>query len=203
MAMSIKTRALEKADKAEAVELVARAMLDNPIHIEAFGADAGGREAALQTLFTAVLGHQLSCGLVLGLFRGGKLAGIAGMMPPGRCPSALTGKLTAISALVLGSGLADSRRVHAWLDDWAKTDSAVEHWHLGPVAVDPPLQRRGLGSILLRDCCEHIDGLGMAAYLENDKRENLPFFERFAFAVEERHEVLGVPTWFMLRPARD
>lgn len=202
MAISINSGVLEKADKTGAVRLVARAMLDNPIHVKAFGGDAARREAALQTMFTAVLGHQLSRGLVLGVFRGGRLAGIAGMMPPGRCPSALTGKLTAVSTLVLGSGLAHSRLVHAWLDDWAKTDSAVEHWHLGPVAVDPPLQRRGLGSRLLRACCEHIDGQKTAAYLENDKQENLPFFERFGFAVEARHEVLGVPTWFMLRPWR-
>ena len=201
--MSIKTRALEHGDMAEAVDLVARAMLDNPIHVTAFGRDAARREAALHAMFTAVLGHQLSRGIVLGLFRGGKLAGVAGMLPPGRCPSALTGKLTAVSTLLLGSGLAQSRRVQAWLEDWAKTDSAVEHWHFGPIAIDSQLQRTGLGSILLRDCCEQMDGEGMAAYLENDKEENLPFFERFAFAVETRHEVLGVPTWFMLRPGQE
>jgi len=203
MSMSIKTRALEHGDKAEAVELVARAMLDNPIHVRAFGSDAARRETVLHSMFAAVLGHQLSRGMVLGLSRGGKLAGVAGMLPPGRCPSALTGKLTAVSTLALGSSLAQSRRVHAWLEDWAKTDSAVEHWHFGPIAIDSRLQRRGLGSILLRDCCEHMDGQGMAAYLENDKEENLPFFERFAFAVETRHEVLGVPTWFMLRPGQE
>jgi hypothetical protein len=47
-----------------------------------------------------------------------------------------------------------------------------------------------------------MDAVGEAAYLETDKPENVRFYERFGFEVVGEEEVLGVPNWFMIRPAR-
>jgi GNAT superfamily N-acetyltransferase len=178
-------------------------MRDNPLHLRAFDADADHRERFLASMFGAVVRQQLSRGSVLGAFHDGELVGVGGMMPPGQCPATLSGKVAALSALVLGSGLGNSRRVLQWLSDWAATDAVIEHWHLGPMAVEPRLQGQGIGSALLREFCRRVDTGGSAAYLENDRAENLPLLERFGFRVEDEHEVLGVPNWFMLRAAKE
>jgi len=199
MDLSIQIRTLTSGEESRAVHLLARGMRDSPLHLRAFDADAEHRERFLALIFGAVVRQQLSRGSVLGAFHDRELVGVGGMMPPGQCPARLSGKVAALSALVLGSGLGNSRRVLQWLSDWAATDAAVEHWHLGPMAVEPRLQGRGIGSTLLSECCRRVDADGGAAYLENDKAENLPLFARFGFQVEEEHEVLGVRNWFMLR----
>lgn len=38
-------------------------------------------------------------------------------------------------------------------------------------------------------------------YLETDKAVNVTLYERFSFVVIGQEEVLGVPNWFMRRPA--
>ena len=203
MELSIEIRTLTSEQEPGAVHVLARGMRDNPLHLRAFDADAEHRERFLKSMFGALVRQQLSRGSVLGAFHEGELVGVGGMMPPGQCPATLSGKVAALSALVLGSGLGNSGRVLQWLSDWAATDAAVEHWHLGPMVVEPRLRGQGIGSALLRECCRRIDADGSAAYLENDRAENLPLLERFGFQVEDEHEVLGVPTWFMLRAAKE
>ena len=201
MAAAIRITQLGRDHRDAAAELLARGMLDNPNHVGAFGADPGQRRSALDGMFRLVLGHQLEEGRVLGAFRGARLAGVCGMMPPGRCPSALGTRFAALSTLVLGGGLRHSRSVLEWLEDWAATDPEVEHWHLGPATVDPELRGKGIGTAMLRACCEMLDAEGAAGYLENDRQENLPLLERFGFEVIAEHPVLGRPNWFMLRAA--
>jgi GNAT superfamily N-acetyltransferase len=202
MDLSIEIRALHPGEEDGAARILARGMRDNPVHVQALGADADHRTRLLESIFGAIVRQQVSRGVVLGAFRQAELVGVAGMMPPGQCPSALSGKVTALAALALGSGLGNSRRVLQWLNDWADTDAPVEHWHLGPMAVEPRLQGQGIGSALLRESCRRIDADGRAAYLENDTAGNLPLLERFGFEVREEHDVLGTPHWFMLRAPR-
>jgi ribosomal protein S18 acetylase RimI-like enzyme len=88
-----------------------------------------------------------------------------------------------------------------WLGTWSKHDLDERHWHLGPIAVDAPLQGRGIGSNLMRAFCARMDASGEVAYLETDKEINVRFYERFGFEVVGEQEVIGVPNWFMLRRA--
>jgi ribosomal protein S18 acetylase RimI-like enzyme len=203
MSPSIRIRQLGQEEREAAAELLARGMSDNPNHVHAFGADEAQRRASLAGMFRMVLGHQLEEGRVLGAFWGAQLAGVCGMMPPGRCPSTLGSRFAALSALLLGNGLLHSRSVLEWLEDWTATDPDVEHWHLGPAAVEPALQGRGIGNALLRACCEILDTEGVAGYLENDRPENLAWLGRFGFEVIHEHAVLGAPNWFMLRAPPD
>ena len=69
------------------------------------------------------------------------------------------------------------------------------------MGVEPHLPGRGIGSAMLRTFCERMDLAGSLAYLETDKRDNLPFYERFGFRVTEEDSVLGVRNWFMERDA--
>lgn len=84
---------------------------------------------------------------------------------------------------------------------WASHDPQKPHWHLGPLAVLPERQGQGIGSILLRHFCEHVDRLGTAGYLETGTSENVRLYERFGFSIIDEAPVFDVTTWFMWRPA--
>lgn len=62
-------------------------------------------------------------------------------------------------------------RLARLMSAWAKQDPTRPHSHLGPVAVDPDLQGRGIGSRLLADYCLRLDRTRMLSYLETDKHE--------------------------------
>ncbi len=90
-------------------------------------------------------------------------------------------------------------KVLKWMPAWAKLDPKQPHWHFGPFGVLPERQGQGIGSQLLTYFCEHVDRLGMAAYLETDKPENVRLYQRFNFEITSEAPVLGVPNWFMWR----
>ncbi len=94
-------------------------------------------------------------------------------------------------------------KVLKWMPAWAKLDPKQPHWHFGPFGVLPERQGQGIGSQLLTYFCEHVDRLGMAAYLETDKPENVRLYQRFNFDVTSEASVLGVPNWFMWRSPGD
>ena len=87
-----------------------------------------------------------------------------------------------------------------WVSAWSKRDPSRPHVHVGPIGVTPELQGRGIGSQMLSLCCEELDLVGTAGYLETDKPENVRLYERFGFEVQDRGELLGVRNWFMWRP---
>ncbi len=93
-------------------------------------------------------------------------------------------------------------KVFKWIPAWAKLDPKQPHWHFGPFGVLPERQGQGIGSQLLTYFCEHVDRLGMAAYLETDKPENVRLYQRFNFEVTSEAPTLGVPNWFMWRSPR-
>ncbi|MHC4792501.1 MAG: GNAT family N-acetyltransferase [Planctomycetota bacterium] len=93
-------------------------------------------------------------------------------------------------------------KVLKWIPTWAKLDPKKPHWHFGPFGVLPERQGQGIGSQLLTYFCEQVDQLGMAAYLETDKPENVRLYQRFGFEVTSEAPVLGMPNWFMWRSPR-
>lgn len=86
---------------------------------------------------------------------------------------------------------------------WAENDPKKPHWHLGPVGVLPEMQRQGIGSQMLKRACEFIDQKLSAAYLEADRSENLPLYERFGFSTIGEADIFGVQNWFMWRSERE
>ena len=80
---------------------------------------------------------------------------------------------------------------------------AEPHWYLNTLAVDPDAQRGGVGSALIGPGLERADADGVGAYLETQRRANIPFYRRFGF--EETEEIKlpdSPPLWLMWRPAR-
>jgi GNAT superfamily N-acetyltransferase len=198
---SIEVRDLRPEEIPEAVGVLARGMRDNPLHVAAYGSDPARRlrsHGRLMTGLFRVFGAQQPIVAVAG----GVLVGVAGMTPPGRCQPTFVQRLRLLPDLA-GLGLRVFLRVSSWLDSWSKHDPKEPHVHLGPVSVDAHLQGHGIGTLLMEEHCRRLDAHGHVGYLETDKPENVSFYERAGYVVIEEAKVIGVPNWFMRRPARE
>jgi GNAT superfamily N-acetyltransferase len=195
--MDTEVRPLTSDDTTAAVGVLARGMRDNPNHVAVWGDDPEFRVQAL----TGFMGVTLPLAAqAVGAVRGGELVGVCGIAPPGQCIGdvfrALGGEVPSFS-----EDAGEQARIAEWLTAWATRDPGEPHWHLGPLAADLPLQRQGIGTVLMERFCSIVDAAGDAAYLETDKPENVGFYERFDFETVGEVDVVGVHNWFMRRPA--
>jgi GNAT superfamily N-acetyltransferase len=195
-------RELRRAELPVGANLLARGMCDNPIIIRVFRISGTERRVlTLERLFVPVLCGLYHRGLVCGAFCDGSLVGVCGMVPPGNCRPKLVEVLSMLPSLLAGNRVDTILRIKRSAGEWAHRDLAEPHWHLGPVAVEPRLQGQGIGTALLTACCSRLNEHSIVSYLETDKYKNVHFYRKFAFDVIAEAEVLGVPTWFMSRPA--
>ncbi len=75
------------------------------------------------------------------------------------------------------------------------------HYYLQILGVDPPFQRKGIGSALLKPVLDICTKKGIPAYLETSIEQNLPFFEKHGFRVEKTIKLPanGPTFWLMWR----
>lgn len=197
-------RELTRDELKGAARLLGCSMCDNPANVQAFGIhDTERRCRALTRFFAQVLSGLYHRGLIWGAFCGNRLVGVCGMARPGFCQPTLLEKLKLAPSVVFGNPIGASLRVLRWTALWASRDPVESHWHLGPVAVDYHVRGQGVGGAMLSEFCAHMDDCGTLAYLETDKAENVPFYQRFGFAVVAEAKVLGVSNWFMSRPVEN
>lgn len=203
-------RALAEPQAADAAALLGRGMRDNPTHVSAFGTDPRRREQTLTRMFTPFLRQQVRTGRVLGAFSAldspsspsahPALIGVAALSAPGHCQPDVTRQLLALPAFFHLNGVKAARQMRAWVNVWARHDASMpEHWHLGPLAVDPRHQGQGIGSALVQQLCDHLDQQQALGYLETDKPENVTLYQRFGFTTRATETVIGTSHWFMSR----
>jgi GNAT superfamily N-acetyltransferase len=188
---------LPRAATTEAVAVLANGMRDNPIHVAAYGPDAGRRERCHGRLMRALL-RSPQAPAMLGAWQGDRLVGCAGVAHGGDCrpgPAAIASMLPALVAL----GPATALRVRTWTSAWRAADPDEPHAHIGPVAVARDVQGTGIGTLLLAELCRRLDTEGHTAYLETDRPENVRFYKRAGFTTVAEALVLGVPCWYMRR----
>ncbi len=191
--------ALGAGDAGQVVGVLSRGMRDNPVHVAAFGDDPQRRKKSLHHLFGTAFGVMgLHKHMLAARSEDGTIVGVVGMMPPGECLPSPAEQLRMLPGM-LRNGPRAAYRTMRWMGAWKKHHPEKQHWHLGPIAVDVGLQRRGVGSLLMEVFSAQVDASGVEAYLETVKPGNVRFYERFGFEVVGEQEVLGVPNWFMLR----
>ncbi|HLS03923.1 MAG TPA: GNAT family N-acetyltransferase [Actinomycetales bacterium] len=193
-ASGIEIREVPRSDLVAAIELVARAMAPNPLHIAVFGKHETRRIRALRSLFSVLLadGRQ-----VLGAYRVDELVGVIACADSPRC--LLTWRTWhRYLPVVFRSGWR-APLLGRWLASWARRDPSAAHSHLGPLAVDARLQRQGIGAALMRHYLAHFVSTGQITYLETDSATNVRFYERFGFRTATRTRLLGVTNWFMVQ----
>jgi len=201
--MALTVRELGADELAAVVALLTRGMRDNPLHVSALGDDGNVRTQRLRRMFALAMPLTRRKGVLLGAFAGSTLAGVAGMVPPGRCRPTLVENVMLLPRMLPAIGFTAFGRVGRWLAAWGDHDIAEPHWHLGPVAVDAHLQGQGIGSALMTEYCARLDELGGVGYLETDKQQNVAFYEKFGFRIVAEASVLETSNWFMRRPGHD
>lgn len=196
----VEVRDLQPDETEAAVGVLARGMRDNPLHVAAYGTDPDRRiqcHASLTRAMFKVFAEQEPICAV----QDGVLVGVTGIAPAGTCQPRTVQRLRMFPAL-LGLGLRRASRVGRWLDTWTRYDLKEPHVHLGPLAVDVHMQGQGIGSKLMKEHCRRLDKAAAVGYLETDRPENVRLYERFGYEVTGDDRVIGVPNWFMRRPAR-
>jgi ribosomal protein S18 acetylase RimI-like enzyme len=96
-----------------------------------------------------------------------------------------------------GSFLAYGRAVEQMRADVA----AGAHWYLAGIGVEPAVQRRGIGSALLRPGIEAAAASGLPTVLLTNNEANLAFYESQGFVVvrQGRTPEDGPKAWAMVR----
>jgi ribosomal protein S18 acetylase RimI-like enzyme len=190
--------AFDASEIEEALDVLARGMRDNPLHIAAFGEDSERRRRRFRGLMAAAFSIRDFSHTLVARREDGVIVGVCGMMPPGNCLPDFGQRLRLLPTL-LSIGPRAVGRTMRWLGVWEKHDPEECHWHLGPLAVDAHLQGMGVGSRMMQVFCAQMDAAREDAYLETDKPENVRFYERFGFELVGEGEVLGVTNYFMRR----
>jgi GNAT superfamily N-acetyltransferase len=188
-----------KTETAEIASVVTKAMLPNPIHLAIFDSADEKAETMQNRMFNTVL-KLPDCNLFVAK-QNGRIVGVMNYYKKGCC------QISPVKTLSLLPGLAFTLkgklpRVLKWKSNWGSHDPKAGHFHFGPLAVHPSMQGKGVGSSLLTHFCALADAEGIGSWLETDKEQNLPLYQKFGFAVREEDTLFGVKNWFMWRDAQ-
>lgn len=181
----------------EASRVLARAFVTNPLNVAAFGPNQLERsEAFFQNGLAVMKGTKLVA------VQESRIVGLIHWVKSPDCQ--LTGfqKLKTFPAMIGGLGLGRALRLGKWLSEWERHDPHSAHLHLGPIGVDPAIQRRQIGRRLMEAYCQASDKMGLEGYLETDRPENVEFYRYFGFETVKEVPVIGVQNFLMQRNAR-
>src|SRR5262245_4433864 len=114
MSKPITVRELRPDEFTIAIELIARGMRDNPLHIHALGIDPDRRVVRLRQMFGNVLPLIARKGVLLGASDNGQLVGVAGMVSPGNCQPSLFEMLHLLPRIFSAVGASSFVNVTRW-----------------------------------------------------------------------------------------
>ena len=193
----LEIRLLGPAELPAAAAVAARALQDDPTNVASYGDDPLQRLAQVHKLFVDVFGQTTVP--QHGAVAGGCVAAVAGAVGPGRCVGAMMGAMAAEVLAAPVPPVGDPWRASQFWATWATHDLAADHWHIGPVGVEPGLQGMGIGRAVMEALCDELDEDGRIGWLETNRERNVRFYTALGFEVVDQDTALGVPNWFMRR----
>jgi len=193
---------LSLEDAAEAGEMMARVLFDEPV-MSHYLPDIAERELALPCYYTLLARYSILHGEVYA--PSPELEAVAGWLPPG--------KTSVTRARLLGareSGLRSTAGADAAERTFSRHDFAAEvqqrhapypHWYLLMLGVDSCCRDEGYEHMLLRAGLERVDRERLACYLETYDEHDVVVYQRYGFNVVEATVLpdVGVKLWAMLR----
>lgn len=181
---------LEKSNIEEAARVLSLAMIHNPNSIALFQGHGETERKEMEKDFLASLSD-----LPGSIFSGRMDGQIVGVMRMLSCD----GHKVANTPVGTDDREGIRERKSVWYEEWARHDPPDPHWHLGPIAVLPACQGKGIGTKLMHRFCQEVDACSAAAYLETDMAQIVPFYERFGFEVRAESDIFGVKNSYMWR----
>lgn len=197
-------RPVNAADRAAAVACLAEAFADDPVFNWLTGHPADPRPR-LRHVYGAFVDTELRkpAHHTFAAVDGDQVVGVAIWHGVDDWQVPFREVLRSAPAVTRGFGRFVPRALGA-LSRVEKVHPREPHWYLGHVGVHPEHQGRGIGGLLVRVGTDRADAEGVAAYLENSKPRNTPFYARSGFAEGDQITVgKGGPSVLaMRRPPR-
>ena len=184
-------------DRLQAAGVSARALRDNPTSLA-----VSDDPLVRMELFYGVFVGLLKDAPGIAARRGECVLGVAAATAPGE---PCVGRRLPPEARIISDPGPDASAVGRLLrvgSVSAANDLAEDHWHVGPVAVEPGFQGTGIGHAVMRMLCDHFDEQGDLAWLETDKIEDVSFYTSLGFELVKKVPVFSVASWFMRREPR-
>ena len=122
--------------------------------------------------------------------------------PPGTLALSARERFAEILSLLPGI-LPAMERAGRWEELITEHHPKELHWYLQTLSVAPEAQRSGYGTALMQPGLDRADAEGMPCYLETQREANIPYYNRFGFALTDEislHD--SPPLWLMWRPAQ-
>jgi ribosomal protein S18 acetylase RimI-like enzyme len=128
-------------------------------------------------------------------------AGLAIWAGPEQWEAPTRAMLPAVPRLLRAMGVGSAKKFVALMGALKKVHPHEPHWYLAGLGTDPSKQGTGVGSALVRHVLGRCDAEKLPAYLETQKPENVPYYEKFGFRVTGEIDIpLGGPhMWLMWR----
>jgi GNAT superfamily N-acetyltransferase len=198
--IDLEVRTVTDGERSVAGAVAGRALCDDPLVVFLHGDDVAVRLRASYDMFigtvVAMPDH------ALGGFLGNHPVVVVAAAAPSTCfMHRLDAEYRNMPDGPLGAPGSPDRLRRA-MANWRANHTDERHWHVGPVAVEPVLQGKGLGGQVMRAFCDRMDAEGELAWLETEKPENVVFYRRHGFEVTSESDVHTLHTWFMRRDPR-
>jgi GNAT superfamily N-acetyltransferase len=193
--VSLEIGKLSGAEVGPASRLLARAFADDPV-ITHYLYDRLRRRVAFPAFFRAVLEELLPAGHICAAHDRAGLIGVAAWKPPDAPdPDAAARRAAALQLrLVRMMFPRASRGLFAGFAALEHFHPDAPHWYLAFVGVEPALQNRGVGRVLLAPVLKIADETTTPCYLETPFARTHPFYERLGFARHaEPNPFVGAP----------
>jgi ribosomal protein S18 acetylase RimI-like enzyme len=197
---------LSDRDRQAAAGVATRAFLDDG-YFSYLLPGARFRARALPILFNGQIAHLGRYGRIAVVRDDGdRIVGVAVWLTTGGFPLSIGVQI----AQVPSSLRALYRHPHSlklggvYLRELLNVHPKEPHWYLMLLAVEPTMQRSGVGTMLMDDGIARIDAEHVGAYLETQKADNHAYYRRFGFELRETlHPMPGGPPYYtMWRAAR-
>ncbi|MGB8179173.1 MAG: GNAT family N-acetyltransferase [Acidimicrobiales bacterium] len=197
---------LSAQEIARAADVATRAFLDDKYFCYLMP-DERVRARALPLLFAGQLRHGGDhAHAVCARDEGRNIVAVALWVEPGHWPPPLSLQLAQMpsSLRALYRHPQTLRRAGTYLRTILKVHPKELNWYLPLLAVDPSVQGRGVGTMLMNEAVARMDADGVGGYLETQKEENHAFYNRFGYELRDTlHPVPDGPAYYtMWRPAR-
>jgi GNAT superfamily N-acetyltransferase len=181
--VTIDARPARQADIPALARTLGRAFYDDPVSTWMLPDDTS-RSARLAWLFAALTRHHHLAGGGVEVACDGSGIGAAALWdPPNRWMLSFREQLAMMPSLMRRLGLRLLPTALGLTETMKRHHPEEPHWYLATIGSDTSVRGKGFGQALMRSRLRRCDAEGCPAYLESSKLDNVPYYERFGFAV--------------------